>query len=95
MKILVLNSGSNSLKFELVDAAPGTETAEERTKWGSTLVSGAYDDIGKSHAKFSVLQNGDQLRSEQIEVRDYGHAAELLFDWIDGGGAGDYGLRAG
>jgi acetate kinase len=93
MKILVLNSGSNSLKFELVEAEPHAEAEEERTKWGSTLVSGAYDDVGKSSSKFSLLQNGNQVRSDKTQVRDYGHAAELLFDWIEGGGARDYGLR--
>jgi len=93
MKILVLNSGSNSLKFELVDAEPNAEAEEERTKWGSTLVSGEYDNVGKPNSKFSVLQNGNQVRSDKTQVRDYGHAAELLFNWIEGGGARDYGLR--
>lgn len=93
MKILVLNSGSNSLKFELVDAAPTAEAADERIEWGSTLVSGAYDDIGKSQSKFLLFQNGDQVRRQETEVRDYGHAAGLLFDWIETGNARDYGLR--
>jgi acetate kinase len=93
MKILVLNSGSNSLKFELVEAEPNAEAEEEGTNWGSSLVSGSYDDVGKPNSKFSVFRNGNQVRIERTQVRDFGHAAGLLFDWIDGGGARDYGLR--
>ncbi len=93
MKILVLNSGSNSLKFELVEAVPQRETADEKTEWGSTLFSGAYDDIGKPDARFSVVQKGQQVRSEKTSVPDYGDAARLLFDWLDSRHAREYGLR--
>ncbi|MFL6450293.1 MAG: acetate/propionate family kinase [Bryobacteraceae bacterium] len=90
MKILVLNSGSNSLKFELIDAEPNTEGADEETRWGSTLVAGGYDNIGKPHSTSSVLAYGKQVHKEETEVRDYGHAAELLFQWIEAGGAAQY-----
>jgi acetate kinase len=92
MKILVLNSGSNSLKFEVIDAEPNTEGADEKTEWGSTLISGAYDNVGKPHSRFSLLKRGDQIHKEDQEVRDYGHAAELLFEWIERGGAAEHGV---
>jgi acetate kinase len=94
MKILVLNSGSNSLKFELIDAASNVEVPEEKTQWGTTLISGAYDDIGKAQSKFSVIVNGKEAEKEQTRVEDYGHAAKLLFDWIDGRKAEKYGLSS-
>ncbi len=91
MKILVLNSGSNSLKFELIEADPNTHQ-EEKTHWGSTAVSGTYDNVGKPHSTFSLMRDGQQLRKEETEVRDYGHAAELLFDWIEAGEGAEYGI---
>jgi acetate kinase len=91
MKILALNSGSNSLKFEVIEADPDTRK-DEKTHWGSTAVSGSYDNVGKPHSTFSLMRDGEQLRKEQTEVRDYGHAAELLFDWIEAGHGADYGV---
>src|SRR4051794_35329139 len=74
MKILALNAGSNSLKFEIVSALPGEHD------FGKTVLSGSYDDIGKNASKFSLLKNKHPVHEEQAAVRDYGHAAELLLE---------------
>lgn len=69
MKILVLNSGSNSLKFELIDAAPNPEVPEEETRWGSRLFSGAYDDIGKPQSNFSVSKSGKEVEKSKPKLK--------------------------
>ncbi|HEY3458311.1 MAG TPA: acetate/propionate family kinase [Bryobacteraceae bacterium] len=86
MNILTLNAGSNSLKFEIVAAEPGDG-------FGASLLTGAYDNIGKEHSLFSLLENKKAFHTEAIEVHDYRHAAELLFDWIERGNAADRRIR--
>ena len=86
MNILTLNAGSNSLKFEIVAAQSGGG-------FGESLSAGAYDNIGKEHSVFSLLENKKALHTEETEIRDYGHAADLLFDWIERGNATDRRIR--
>ncbi|HEY6990246.1 MAG TPA: acetate/propionate family kinase [Bryobacteraceae bacterium] len=86
MNILTLNAGSNSLKFEIVAAKPGGG-------FGESLLAGAYDNIGKEHSVFSLLENKKAVHTEATEIRDYGHAAELLFDWIEHGNAANRRIR--
>ena len=85
MNVLVLNAGSNSLKFEIVDAKPDEAAGE--IQFGRSLVSGAYDDIGKESAAFRLLAADSSDKKEKVEVRDHGHATKLLVDWIQNGGA--------
>lgn len=93
MKILTLNSGSNSLKFEIVIAEPNHGAPESEITFGSSLIAGSYDNIGKTNSVFSLLQNKLARSQEQIEVRDHGHATDLLLNWIDGGGAQAQGIQ--
>lgn len=86
MIILALNAGSNSLKFEIVAAKKGY-------RFGSSLVAGAYDDIGKEHSAFSLLENKRERHKEKMAIRDHGHATDLLLEWIERGGAVDHGIR--
>lgn len=85
MKILALNSGSNSLKFEIVNLQPGDINREGSTEFGQTLLSGSYDNVGKQHGTFSLLDGAKALSKEDQDTRDYGHAAELLCDWLSRG----------
>jgi acetate kinase len=94
MKILTLNSGSNSLKFEIVVTEPNHGAAESQVTFGSSLISGSYDNIGKPNSLFSLLQDKVARSQEQIEIHDHGHAAELLLDWIDKGCAREKGVRS-
>ena len=75
MKILVLNPGSNSLKFEVIETG-------ESGDFGSVLVAGSYDGIGNEHSSFSVGQNRSALKKTEVQIRDYGNAAESIFTWI-------------
>ena len=78
MKILVLNPGSNSLKFELIEAEPSEDSG-----FGSILITGAYDDIGKEHSSFSIGPNRSTRKERKLRAQDHGHATELLFEWIE------------
>jgi acetate kinase len=94
MNILALNAGSNSLKFEVVAAEPDAGPSDAPSYFGASLASGAYDDIGKNRSAFSLLCRKRVLHKEEIEVRDHGHATELLFDWIERGGAREHGIQS-
>lgn len=91
MTILTLNAGSNSLKFEIVAANAGG--TEDQSRFGSSLIAGAYDNIGKEHSALSLLENKQPRYKQAMEIRDHGHATDLLFEWIGRGGAGDRGIR--
>jgi acetate kinase len=60
MKILVLNPGSNSLKFEVIETEAG-----ESGDFGSVLVAGSYDGIGNEDSSFSVGQNRSALKKRR------------------------------
>jgi acetate kinase len=81
MNILVLNAGSNSLKFEIVAAEP--RGSNQQLDFGRSLLSGSYDDIGKENTSFSLAEQNQ----EQVAAKDHGQAAELLLQWLRNGGA--------
>jgi acetate kinase len=93
MNVLTLNAGSNSLKFEIVAAEPDSSGSDESARFGSSLIAGAYDNVGKEHSAFTLLENKKTRQKEEMEIRDHGHATELLFDWIERGGAREDGVR--
>jgi acetate kinase len=94
MNILTLNTGSNSLKFEIVAAEPAKTKTDKEISFGRSILSGAYDNIGGDHSTFSLLEGKRIRQKEEMEVRDHRHAAELLLDWIEQGNARDRGVGA-
>ena len=80
MLVLVINSGSSSIKFRLVDVV------EEPTGLLTTrpaLFQGAVKGIG-SFASFEVTgQNADRSITT-LEIRDHAHALRVLFDRLAG-----------
>jgi acetate kinase len=78
---LVLNPGSNSLKFELVELWAGQRTASDAKKRASAVL----DDLGKT-AKLRVYDlrgNGRAIeRTEECEAPDMRAAARLALDWL-------------
>ncbi len=92
MNVLVLNAGSGSLKFDIIDAEPANRN--QGVQFGQSLVAGAYDNIGKPEGLFQFSGAGESGKSEQLEVRDHGHAAELLLKWIEDGGGKAQGIAA-
>jgi acetate kinase len=68
MKVLTLNAGSASLKFDLIEN-------------GSKLFSGAIEEIGKTPV-FSVMRGKDVASQEPVSVRDYGEATRYAIGKI-------------
>jgi acetate kinase len=81
MKILALNAGSNSLKFNIVAAEDG------KMDFGDNLLVGAYADIGKEQSRFTLFDQKRVIHREQVAAPDHGRATELLLDWIERGNA--------
>ncbi|MCX5872554.1 MAG: acetate kinase [Deltaproteobacteria bacterium] len=71
MKILVLNSGSSSLKFILFDMHKE-----------AVLVSGMVDRIGIPESIFSIQQSGGVSEVIQTNIPDHGAALGKLFEFL-------------
>jgi acetate kinase len=69
MKVLTLNAGSASLKFDLIEN-------------GRKLFSGAIEDIGKKPV-FSVMRGKQVARQESIAARDYAEATRQAIGKLD------------
>jgi acetate kinase len=78
MNVLVLNAGSNSLKFEVIAARIKDDALNQQRK----LVSGAIENIGEEPT-FSLLDGKQVVRKEKIDARDYNQAMEALLAWFD------------
>ena len=76
MRVLALNCGSSSLKFQLVDA---TAAGERR------LARGLVERIG-DRSSVSLAVADAPLRRETTEVRDHDVAVRLVLDWLGGAG---------
>jgi len=66
MKILTVNAGSSSLKFNLISLPERTE-----------LVSGNFEKIGLSEGIYSIKINGSKIKKEAV-MKDHKVAIELL-----------------
>ena len=70
MKILVLNSGSSSLKYQVIDM----ETEE-------TLASGYYERIGSDKAFLTHKVNGEKIKLEN-PVKDHEEALKVVMEQL-------------
>ena len=68
MKILCVNAGSSSLKFQLV------EMPEEKV-----LINGYIEKIGQPDCFWNVKVNGEKIRSEK-PLKNHAEAAEVLIE---------------
>ncbi|MEX5214758.1 MAG: acetate/propionate family kinase [Nitrospiraceae bacterium] len=80
MKVLVINSGSSSIKFRLVDVVE--ESAGGLTT-GSALLQGSVKGIG-TQASFEVVGEHGDDRSASAEIRDHAQALREIFDRLAG-----------
>ncbi|HET8604870.1 MAG TPA: acetate kinase [Marmoricola sp.] len=71
MQVLVLNAGSSSLRYQVID--PGS---------AKRLVSGHVERIGEEQASVSQTTGGD-TREEKAEVADHAEALELMRRLLD------------
>src|SRR4051812_26453568 len=94
MIVLALNSGSNSLKFQIVSVQPGQSVPTDKEGFGEVILSGVYDNIGKPDGEFTLFKSKHKEAQEHIETRSYGHATELLLDWLSAGNASAHGVRS-
>lgn len=80
MRVLVLNSGSSSIKFRLVDVADGPSGVMTVQP---ALLHGAVKGIGGA-ATFEVTTPDAGRSTTTLEVRDHVHALRVLFDRLSG-----------
>jgi acetate kinase len=78
MRVLALNPGSNSLKFDLVDVKPNQTHAAESKK----LLTGTVDNIGKPTKL--VLTEGDKTRDIEGDFKDFTTATEAAIQSLSG-----------
>jgi acetate kinase len=81
MKVLAMNCGSSTLKFqviELVDSDRGDEASQSSIM---RLAHGLVDRIG-GQAAIEFTAGGERF-SRQEDVGDHAHATRLAFGWLD------------
>src|SRR5690242_14523657 len=75
MQVLVINSGSSSIKFRLMDLVEPTNALTNR----SALFQGAVKGIGGS-ASFEVTGTDGHRSTRTLEIQDHAHALRVVFD---------------
>ena len=80
MKILVLNCGSSSLKFQLVETTPERIAADT----DNVLAQGAIEKIGSGEALVSYRQKGGPKVRESKPILKHKEAIQTAFDSMTG-----------
>ena len=84
MRILVINSGSSSLKFSIYEAAPFPEDADFRV-----LLEGEVSGIGGSHATLKMSRNGEPstpFTQPALKADNPADTAQQVLDLVTGPG---------
>ncbi len=76
MKILVINCGSSTVKFKVIEIAAGKEDVE------CQLAGGLVDRVGADAACAFSAANG-QSRNEKSPMRDHEDAVRKVIDWLE------------
>jgi acetate kinase len=77
MKVLTINCGSSSLKFEIIEIDKGTSPDLERQ-----LAKGKIENIGdRASLNFSFQE--ERNRQENISVANHAKAIDLILDWLN------------
>jgi acetate kinase len=74
MNVLVLNCGSSTLKFQLIEIGPEASGEEK-------LAGGIVDRIGDA-ASCRFQEQGGALEERSLAVADHDAAARLVVDWL-------------
>jgi acetate kinase len=77
MKILVLNCGSSTLKFQLIETAVAPKSTADDVK----LAHGIVDKIG-SNSSVRFEANGSTAEQESIVIRDHEEAVRKVIEWL-------------
>jgi acetate kinase len=78
MNVLVINCGSSTLKFQLIDIGSGFGALGE----GRRLAGGIVERIGGAAAIDLAAGNGDRLQ-KPVTTADHAEATGLVLDWLD------------
>src|SRR5580700_4188197 len=82
MKILVINCGSSSLKFQLIETSPD-QIAHDNDR---LLAKGEIERIGSTQALVTYEAAGGARERAGRAVRDYGEAIQAALDHLTGSG---------
>jgi acetate kinase len=85
MRILVLNSGSSSLKFRLFEVTGSDQASHQETV--HAIIGGAVEGIGGT-AMLQVGQNGDSSSRLERQVQNHTEAVEWVFTHLRSTGPG-------
>lgn len=77
MRILILNSGSSSLKFRLVDYR--SDTSEDRTD-RTTIVQGSVTGIGKNASLTIKIRQDSPSTSFRQDIQSHGQAVTWIWE---------------
>ncbi len=78
MKVLVLNCGSSSLKFQVIETATAAAPGERDRK----LARGLIERIGeKATCRFEAT--GSRPHAEEVFIRDHDEAVQKVLAWLD------------
>jgi len=79
MKILVLNCGSSTLKFQLLEVDHKTSGQDKFKR----LSHGVIDRIGDNKGTVDLyIENGSYMR-DAIKSADHGQATRIVLEWLD------------
>lgn len=76
--ILCLNPGSNSLKFDLVEAHPGQKRAQQ----GRRIITGAIDNVGRD-TSLRITRDDKVLNETKIPAADFEAAVQATLQSLD------------
>src|SRR5918911_59380 len=80
MRILVLNSGSSSVKFQLIETSPEQIAASS----DKAIAKGSIERIGSSEAIVKYSANGNGNETFAKPVKDHKEAIETAFQSLTG-----------
>ena len=81
MKILVINCGSSTLKFELFEMGAGALSSGQERR----LARGIVDKIGGSGSIKFTAEQGKGFQ-EMRSVTDHGEASRVVLSWLSASG---------
>ncbi len=77
-KVLVLNAGSASLKFDVIEA----DSEQTSPHDGRTILSGIIKEIGKEESSLSRYHGKDSTEETKLQARNYSEATREALKWI-------------
>jgi acetate kinase len=78
MKVLAINCGSSSLKFEIV------EVSEAKSNSISKLAEGKVEAVGSKEGKIKFsTEDNNSSKEETIPVANHAEAIELVWQWLE------------